>query len=548
MIKKTKFGECLRLLLSALNISSNRLSKAINVDSSLISRWLHEKRIPSYRTSYIENISEYLSKNILNSFQKQRLDGVINSLYENIDNQMSVKDQINKLLLESQGYSLECKKSQTKKKSPSATKALKTKNIHASDIKLNLDSIKECENNLNEYTSLISLSPEDKIVIGDKNILSAFLLLLENATKFKNSVHDTIYISFSTDTSLLDNNIDFNYFRNVILKVIKNGWKVVFLFKINNNFNRTLNFLNFSNELIATGKFLVHYYKKYDTFFLGKEIIVVPGIGALSCYSTNPNSLADFGFYINNDIAINLFKNYFHALLSRAAIPLTKYYAENEYFEFNCSLIEFEDRIGKRFLCKDSFSTLTLPISIYEKLLKKINFSNEQRLESIKLFKRKLNSFLVNLQYCEHFDIYILSSIQHLIRHKQISFRTFYGTYCIDLEIKSIISHLENIIYLLKTYDNYKIAFTNKNVFIGKDNIKFNCWVKEKHDVTIEILETPKNISKVKISIEEPMVANAFEMYFKEWWEDIAPINKDKNEVIKWLEHQVSTLKTASKN
>ena len=110
MIKKIRFGECLNMLLSALNISNNRLSKSINVDSSLISRWLHEKRIPSYRTNYIENISEYLSQNILNSFQEQRLDEVINTLCENIDSKMSVKDKINKVLLEAQGYSLETKK------------------------------------------------------------------------------------------------------------------------------------------------------------------------------------------------------------------------------------------------------------------------------------------------------------------------------------------------------------------------------------------------------------------------------------------------------
>lgn len=373
-------------------------------------------------------------------------------------------------------------------------------------------------------------------------------MLLKNAAKFKNAAYDTIYISFSTDISSLHNNVNLDHFRNVILKVIKNDWKVVFLFKINNNFNRTLNFLNFSNELIATGKFFVYYFKKYDMLFLGKETIIVPGIAALSCYSTNPNSLADFGFYIKNDVAINLFKNYFHTLLSKAAIPLTRYYSVNEYFEFNCSLIENEEAIGRRFLYKDSFSTLTLPISMYEKLLTKINFSNEQRLESIKLFKQRLNAFLVNLQYYEHFDIYNLSSIQHLIRHKQISFKTFYGTYYIDLKIESIISHLENIIYLLKTYDNYKIAFTSENVLIGKGNIRFNCWVKEKHDVNIEILETSKSISKVKISIEEPMVANAFELHFKECWENIAPINKDKNKIIKWLEHQVLILRTASKS
>lgn len=70
MSEKVTFGECLRLLLLALDISNNRLAKGINVDASLVSRWLHEQRIPSYNSDHLENIAVFLSENILNSLQK----------------------------------------------------------------------------------------------------------------------------------------------------------------------------------------------------------------------------------------------------------------------------------------------------------------------------------------------------------------------------------------------------------------------------------------------------------------------------------------------
>ncbi len=118
MTTKIKFGECLHLLMSSLDISNSRLSKGLNLDSSLISRWLHEKRIPAYHSNYIESISSFLSEGILNSFQKQRLDDAINLVCPNLDETLTTKDRITKALLESQGFSLECKKTPIIKQLP----------------------------------------------------------------------------------------------------------------------------------------------------------------------------------------------------------------------------------------------------------------------------------------------------------------------------------------------------------------------------------------------------------------------------------------------
>ena len=90
-----KFGECLKQLLSILGISMNQLSKAINVDSSLVNRWVNDKRIPLYNTSYIEHISEYLSKNVTNTFQIQHLNKLFMDICKNGSSEDSIKDKIN---------------------------------------------------------------------------------------------------------------------------------------------------------------------------------------------------------------------------------------------------------------------------------------------------------------------------------------------------------------------------------------------------------------------------------------------------------------------
>ena len=42
--------------------------------------------------------------------------------------------------------------------------------------------------------------------------------------------------------------------------------------------------------------------------------------------------------------------------------------------------------------------------------------------------------------------------------------------------------------------------------------------------------------------IEEPMIVNVFEEHFKEVWKHISPVDKNKEETSKWLQHQIDVL------
>ena len=40
------FGECLSELIKVFNLNGSRLAKGINVDSSLVYKWLRNERVP----------------------------------------------------------------------------------------------------------------------------------------------------------------------------------------------------------------------------------------------------------------------------------------------------------------------------------------------------------------------------------------------------------------------------------------------------------------------------------------------------------------------
>lgn len=166
-------------------------------------------------------------------------------------------------------------------------------------------------------------------------------------------------------------------------------------------------------------------------------------------------------------------------------------------------------------------------------------------LTELAFFQKRLDAFLSNVQNYQYYDIYWADSIKDLIRHRQYYFYSYSGIERVDLEVHDVIELLQNVITLLKTYHNYNIAFVTPNVDTESpvNNDYYYCAVKERQAVLLEIFEPLKVKPEVRLSITEPMLVKAFHEYFKEIWEQIAPVNKNKQEVIEWLQNQINLLK-----
>lgn len=540
-----KFAECLYFLLSALDISINRLSKAINVDCSLVNRWIHGKRIPSYSTAYIESIAEYLSRNIQNSYQMQRLQELFLRTCDNMGDGDSTKDKIKKALLESQGYSIECKKDLREYKSHATGKdptseCMNSHTLHSVQENALPGEAAVCSTG--HPIPCIHLSSEDKIIMGHENVLQASLSLMEAAADRKCKNNGPIYISLNNDINIIHRRDDVARWTTAVLKAIRNGWNILFFLRLTNNIDRIIKCIDFARPLIETGNFHPYYFKKYDIYTTGKESLVVPGIGALSCFTSQPHSGIDCAFYFKNQAAVDILRNYFHVWIASSAQPLVKYFASNRNIDYGDCLVKTEESMGKRFLYKNEFSILTLPEHLYKKFLKKKKLSADGMLKALNFYTKRLSAFLSNLQYFEYKDIYMLDSIHNLVKYKQLYFYSYTGMDRMALEDQDIIEHLQNMIALLERYDNYHIAFTHPSEDIG-NHTNFYYVVKERQAVMLEAFKPLNDLPEVRLSIEEPMLVKAFEEYFQEIWEQIAPVNKEKKEVIQWLQNHIDTLK-----
>lgn len=545
MRTNVKFGECLNSLLYTLGISMSQLSKIINVDSSLVNRWVNGKRVPAYNTKYIENIAEYLAKNIKNSFQKQS----INELFLNVcgDNESvdNMEEKIKRILFESQGHSIECRKKGLRdRKSHFISEKRIPKylsNGHLYFKKQNNIKNEYLITNANKFSSSVDLSSEDKIIFGSDNILSAGVFLLETAASQECKNNNTIYITYNNINETNNHHNDLIHYRNILLKAINNGWNVSLLLRLN-NISRAIRFIDFIKPLIGVEGLSLHYIDKYNSSTIGKEYIVVPGVGALSSFSTNTNSKINCAFYLKNKTAVDIFKNHFKVFLSTYAQPLIKYYPPENSIDYSCYLVKCEENIGSRLLYNYYFSVLTLPKNLYIKLLKKKMLSNDEILIALDFYTRRLNAFITNVKNYEYNDIYLADSINDLIKHRQFYLYDYTGIELIDLEVQDIIELFHNIINLLEAYDNYNIAIMSGDTDRMIKSSDFYCMVKERQAVLLEMSQPSEIAKKIRISIKEPMMIKSFEEYLREIWDRIAPVNKDKKEVITWIQRQIYLL------
>ncbi len=528
LLNKMTFGKFLKLLLATLNVPMSHLAKAINVDSSLVSRWVHEKRLPSYAASYLDNIAEYLSRKVMNTYQIKLLDELYyDSIgYDNIKD-ITNREKIRTLLYNSLNYSIECKKKEKGISNISKSKKQITVNVNAIDMPQM------------SITNFIDLSGNDKLIYGISNIFSTVITMLEMASKYKRKNNNIIYFTLfnGLDISFLSNN-RIGYIQELLQKVLENGWTVYFLLQLNNNTERLFQFIHFLLPIGVTENINVFYFNKYNISLLGNEIYIISGIGALSCYPANQSMVINCGFYLKNKSAIDVFTNYLNLHIHNNANSVLKYYPKDMNEEYHDSLSEIMRKPGNQFNYNCMYY---LPEKLYRKFLRKTKLSQEEKLRSLQHYKKQWNSIITNLENYKCSSIYFSESLELLINNHILCLYTYSGVEKVKLGVQDMIEYLQHIIQFIMTYDNFHVAVIFQDTNLVKNN-KYSYIIKERRAVYFNSFGSFESTAEVRLSIEEPMTVKSFTEYFNMVWEKISPINKDKAEIVTWLQSYITIL------
>lgn len=548
MSLEVEFGKCLKILLDAADISGSKLAKAINVDPSLISRWVNCKKVPSNRSPYIKMISDYISKSIVNSYQLNRINDILNSLAaESVKCDGDLACSIKSLLLEAQGYSLNKNilSPNIKKLNKNHAAAGKTQlNNDPYDNSTHCSVSKKISDALFETSERIPLSSEDYVMVGCENVLDCANKLLNQALMSTPS-KQPIMITINSKFSLLALFEEYHHeYRKKIVKLLKNGWTVITTIKFDDTIERSHRFLEDTMLFLKSGNYLPYLSNNIDHSSALSDMIIVPDIGALVFLCTKSVHQLDFSFLFKNSYAIDAFIGKFHQAIKYSHPVLYEHKSRN-WMELVKSMTVFEESPGNRYTFRDGISAFLVSENIYEESLKSSESREDEMRNMLSYHKKQMYALDLNQNFYKYKDIFLTDSIERAILNKKKQDCELSQSSDEADEALLILECLDTLIDVYRNSDNYEIALIDEKLlktYKGIFTAGMNFYLKRNHSIIHILNRKSKAMSSEDdtfkfVCLSEPTITYALEKAYLDIWNRIAPVNKDRREVLAWLNH-----------
>ncbi len=531
MERKITFGVCLNELLIARGWSAAQLSREINTDASYVRRWIRGERVPSLKSEFIAQIAYSLSYGIDSRGNNAVRKALLNTLIEMgflIDQEKDLKELLTEGLTASQVTSL---------KLNIEDRRMRT-NTHDDDIMSILKHSRASYENTLNFSAILSdkssLAAPFGFLQGRSAILKAVIALLSEAAK--RGEPDEILLTFQGDYDISDKSDLSREWNQAFIAVLKKGWNIRHLMRLNKNVNRSFRIVSKIFHWIGyRGKYEPYYFSKYGTASPAFEIILVKNVGALICFQTGESDYVDTAFYVHQKEAMEALIGYFNKLSANTQ-PIIDLISLDEYF---CQTTVMDKTPNNHYISFHDLHMLTYPYQIWCKYLQRTITDPVEREQHASRIKSRLESFYDQIERYKYRIICPAKAIEYLVKSNRYYLQ---GKYQKPTK-EDIIEHIRHLILLLETYQNLEMALLEDN---QKDLLSPRNWeVKGEHSVFMSLysvtdIEYEEN--KMYISISEGTIASSFQDYYNEVWDRITPRCKDKAQVIAWLKQQMTVL------
>lgn len=314
---------------------------------------------------------------------------------------------------------------------------------------------------------------------GDEGKRKAVIRFLTNA---KNKSNQILLLYSDESMSWLLEEKFANIWSKLLIDVLKNGNKIKIIHTIAREYNEIFESISKWLPLYLTGMIEPYYYPKLRDGILRRTIFICRDEAIVS-NSIGNNTDDMLNIYVNDKFAVSSLRKEFYNYLALCT-PLIDIVAKPNKEKINelCSLDNTNIIIESY-----SLSFISAPKDIIFKALTKTN--NDKLISP--LLERK-ETLLHNLKNYNILDIInIIDTFNKTIPYSFVS-----GAYYLK---EDYIKHLENIINMLKEYENYYVILKHDVID------SFSIYIKENIELIIE-----KNESNTLLISREHSIVNAF--------------------------------------
>jgi hypothetical protein len=290
-----------------------------------------------------------------------------------------------------------------------------------------------------------------------------------------------------------------------------------------------------------TGMIKSYYYPKYiettvkQTYFILKDVAAVVSCDAQGQYGENCS------FFYTDPRTIKVFEANYMAHLAKCK-PLFNVYTAKKSLEYFEHCVKMDSLTGCTYSMLNSFNGLFIPDSFYLKHMEALSGDIAQHISGLlKLWK---DSFASNIKYYKHYDLMpvsVLNDIIHRRSYTHTDSRFFWST-PVKFDTKDLISYIEDIILMLKLYDNYELILIDSVPRLDSVTVQ----ITYKESSAASFTSNLQKSNPTAIVLNEGNIMQALGYYFDAYIQTTPSINRSKPEVIRKLKKALAALRDES--
>lgn len=502
-----KFHEKLDLIMNITNTTNSSLAKYLSLDPSHISRLRRGERNLSENASYIKKMAAFFAKHCNDSYQKKILSELLDKPGEYLKNKDELTNYIYHWLISKSSI----KNTNMEKFMDGMSTSNSICFSKSSQLLDNIPKIKT-RSNFSLYYG----------IQGKREGVLRFLSSILESTE----IVDILLFSDENMEWLTGDILFQQKWMAMMCSVLEKGNRIKIIHTVSRDLDEMLESIYRWIPLYMTGLIEPYYYPKKRDGIFHRTIFASKDIAALSS-----NSIGDMAHNTMNVLykekeaissLVDEFNNYLHLCK-----PLMQVYSDNSRLDFFKTLDEFEKEQEHSIVKSNTLSLVTMPEDVVLSILNRLKIINKDELLSYYKYRKEI--FLYNIKKVRFHEILHTEDITNFSKKKlEVAYtgiKDIDGTYYTKSEY---ISHLNNIVYLLSTYDNYYLTLSNNS----KDN-NIRIYAKEELGV---IIETTKG-NKVAFAINEPNLTAAFWDYLSL---DLKNVESEKSRTLNILKDIIS--------
>ncbi|NLO48216.1 MAG: transcriptional regulator [Clostridiales bacterium] len=308
------------------------------------------------------------------------------------------------------------------------------------------------------------------------------------------------------------------------------GNKIIVIHTVSRNLDEMLSTISQWMPLYMTGMVEPYYYPKKRDGIFKRTLFIAPDIAAVTSNSIDPMIRCAANLFIKNKEMINSYKEEFDQYFNQCR-PLMRFFTPNYEFAFLSALIELGKKPFNTIIKSETLSLITMPDIVAEKILRRSGAGNP--ISHINYLRMSPSSLSESLQHHSITEIIRLPDIMAVLQGRvKVAFSGMLRSEAF-YQPDEYVKHLENIVYLLKTYDNYHVHLVKP----AKED-KLEIFAKEDTGIFMTKTSNPP----IAVSISEINMVSAFWDYLKNIIGEKAYIAPNNKPVIQKLRDYIKSL------